>query len=338
MSKINFYVGTYQKSDDNSIFSYCLDSETLEFSENFAIKGFEAPSYLCKDLKNNRIYATEEFGDNDTNCGFSVSSLDIKTLKKTSNVPTKGVYPCHVIKNYTDNQLYVSNYGSGSLSVVSLNENHNTEKLLELHKHSGHSINSKRQEGPHAHFSGFSADKKSLWVVDLGIDTIKNYLICGKTLKENPCADIKTPAGSGARHFVFGKNKAYMYVICELGSEVLVIDTDKKEVLQRISTLPSGFTDSSCAGIKISPDGKYIYASNRGHDSVAVFSIAENGLLKLFEITKTNGKTPRDIAIFEDILLSANQGSDTITIFKIKNGKLTFTNKFISCPKPVCII
>ncbi|MEG2936511.1 MAG: beta-propeller fold lactonase family protein, partial [Clostridium sp.] len=217
----------------------------------------------------------------------------------------------------------------------------NTEKKLEMCdfvKHTGCGPHKERQEATHMHFCGFIDGK--VCGADLGIDTIKCYDTNSNKLVH--VKDIEIFKGVGVRHFVVSnKNEDLIFAICELTSEVMVIKKsgDNFEVIQRISTLPESFTESTCAAIKQSSNGKYILASNRGHDSIAVYELAGEQL-QLVNIVDSKGKSPRDFLVLKDHVVIANQDSDNIVVFTFdeNTGELEFTGQVTECKKPVCVI
>ena len=186
-------------------------------------------------------------------------------------------------------------------------------------------------------------DKKGIWSVDLGIDAVKYYEIDLQHDKIIPHTekDVHLPKGEGPRHFVLGKNNSnLMYIVCELSSKIYVVNNVDNSIVQKISTLPDEVTNSTCAAIKMSENGKYLYVSNRGHDSIAVFEIKEDGLLSLIQIEKTVGKNPRDFSIYKKMLLIANQDTNSVNIFHVdeNTGFIKNSGTYIECKSPVCIV
>ncbi len=345
MSKIICYVGSYSKPEEVGIHSYEIDTESLEYKEMYQANGIADPSYLCVDQKRGKLYSVMESFETDGEAGGALVSFSIEEagLVKETQINIKGTLPCHIIQHKETGCLFTANYWSGNATMCSLNENKNATVLSDMVQHHGTGPNAERQEGPHAHFCGFSRDEDMLWVVDLGLDTVKCYDLDmeNKLMIEKPEQDVALPKGVGPRHFVWNKDiDGLMYVVCELSSEVFVVDTKKQnKIIQSISTLPEGVTESACAAIRLSEDGKFLYVSNRGHDSIVVYRVKEDGSLDIVEITSVIGKTPRDFNLIEDLLLVANQDSDEIQILKVdrESGKLKDTGKAILCKKPSCI-
>lgn len=342
MSKLNFYTGSYAKKGEESIIQFAIDKESLSYEKVKSITDAEEPSYVCLNEDKTKLYAAMELFQFNGEDGGAVATYDVfeDKMVKTTAVNSKGTLPCHIWFDGQRNCVYASNYWSGSISMYGLDENKNAVELKGMSQHSGTGPNVERQEGPHVHFSGPSQDGAGLWVVDLGIDRVKYYELKDQTLVSVEEKDLHLPAGAGPRHFVTSKlHNGLLYVVCELNSEIAVINTNDQTIVQRISTLPSSTIESACAAIRISKNGKYIYASNRGHDSIAVFEVLEDGTLKCIQTIGTDGKNPRDFNLTDGLLLVANQDSNCISVFRYEEetGLLTSTKKTIPCCKPSCI-
>lgn len=346
------YTGTYSNEQEPGILGYRqMESGECagEFTSEFCYRGIENPSYLAVTSKQTYLYAVSETMTFDGKKEGSVAAFRIgeQGLELLNRTGSGGTLPCHVLLDESRGFLFVSNYLSGSLSMFSLRENGEVGRLWDCKNHVGCGLHPGRQEGPHVHFSGFSGDGKGIWCVDLGIDRVVYYEIDETDKKMIPVKekDLILPGGVGPRHFVLNPgNRHVMYLICELSSEIFVMDTGVPggRVLQRISTLDSqgGGKESTCAAVRISPDGRFLYASNRGDDSIAVFLIDEKTkLLTLKEIVPTMGRTPRDIALWGNRLLAANQDGGGITVFEMDGqGGLCFTGQTLNCDRPVSLV
>jgi 6-phosphogluconolactonase len=244
----------------------------------------------------------------------------------------------------------VGNYTSGTLSLLPIRRGGSLGPAVASIQHTGQSVNPERQSSPHVHSTVFSPDNKFLFVPDLGIDKVMIYRFNDKTgaLKANNPAFVMTKPGSGPRHFVFHPTKKFAYLVEELTGSVTAYryfpKTGALELLQNSSTLPPAFLGyAGSADIHISPDGRFLYASNRGEsNTIAIFSIdKKSGLLTLVGHQSTLGKTPRNFNFDPggNFLLVANQGTDDIVIFKIDKttGMLTDSGKRIAVSKPVCL-
>jgi len=251
--------------------------------------------------------------------------------------------------------LFAANYGDGSLASFRVNSDGSLSEAVDVKRHSGSSANKERQEGPHCHCSVVDLESNQyLFVADLGLDKVVVYKIdsaSGKLEKGDPDIQVSVPPGAGPRHFVFHPTNKFGYVVNELHCNVCVYaydsSTGKLTFKQKISTLPENYgttntTTNTCAAIKITPDGSTLYASNRGHDTLAVFTVdIKTGLLKAIAHISTKGKTPRDFAIHPSgsYLVVANQDSSSLVTFKIeKDGKLSDTGKRVDSASPVCVV
>jgi 6-phosphogluconolactonase len=241
----------------------------------------------------------------------------------------------------------VANYSGGSVAVLPvLQGNLGAPVLLQHH---GSSVNTERQQGPHAHAVVLDRANRFLFVADLGLDQIMIYRFDSRSgkLTANSVASAKLKPGAGPRHFTFHPSGKWGYVINELDSTVTAFTFDSAQgalrETQTVSTLPAGFSgENSCAEIEVAPSGKFVYGSNRGHDSIVVYSIdPPTGRLNLVQHISTQGKAPRNFAIDPggDFLLAANQNSDNVVTFRIdrESGKLSPTGHVAEIPTPVCV-
>lgn len=340
MSKIEIIIGTYGTKNEENIILYEMDLSTLNCKKRWVINDIENASYLYLEKNKNILYSVIENNEYLEKIGGGLIAYKLhKTSKpvKITSVNTGGKLPCHLMVDQKNKYAYVSNYLSGNISMFEIDIETKSITLVDTIQHYGKSINLERQEGPHTHFVSLE-DEDKLCVVDLGTDSIIYYRIDSNRRKLLPLSEkiINFPKGSGPRHFVCGKN-GIKYVVCELSSEVIVVDF-KGKILQRISTLMDSKIKSTCAAIKIDLCNNFLYASNRGDDSIAVFKILENFLLELIQIKKVLGKTPRDFTIFDNYIFVGCQDSDCINIFSLENGKIKNLEKKLYCKKPSCIL
>ena len=333
-------IGTYCHGGENSLFSAAFDETTGRLSLTGGCALVDDPSYLVPG-KDGTLYAVSETQDFEA----KKNSGGIAALKKAGDgfqllaaEPTLGSAPCHLVFNADESMLYVSNYMGGSISVF---ETMPTLRLTQTIPHHGSGPNEKRQESAHVHFCGFASE--SLFSADLGLDTLKCYHPFKNTLIPDASGDICLKKGSGPRHFILSTlYPNTLFVVCELSNEVMMVDISAPggTLLQTLSTLPTP-SNSTCAAIKQSADGRFIFVSNRGHDSIAVFKLAEGKReMTLYDIVKCEGLTPRDFLVLDHHLLICNQDSNDITVFTFdsKSGKLAFTGERTLVKKPVCII
>lgn len=341
-NNINFFIGTYEEKENQSLFHYELNTINLTWKIIFSSRGFTHPSYLSLNKDKQLLYITEETSMYQNYESGVISCYDLTKKEKICALPTLGTYPCHVSYSTSTNLLFVSNYGSGSLSIFSLTNSGTLKQLLEIKQHFGHSIDSLRQEAPHIHFSQPDSTSSLIWTVDLGTDMVIGYDISTTPPPIRPLKKISLPKGCGPRHLVLTHQnfQIFLYVVCELTNEIIVINSSTQQIIQAISTLTTNNIESYCSAIKLSPDNNFLYVANRGADTISVFCIEKNGLLTLIQSISSQGHFPRDLAVFENILLVANQNSNTINIFKriSSTGLLIPCFEEIPCPTPTCII
>ncbi len=346
------YVGTYTKGMTNGIFVYSfsdvhgrlVDLKKPAISNN--------PSFLTISPNKKFLYAVGELNNLDTiSQSGGLSSFKIEPngkLTLINHVLTHGSNPCHVSLSPDGKKLVASNYTGGNLSFFNIQPDGSLSEMVQRIQHEGRGPFPERQTGPHAHSARFDSTGKLLYAADLGIDELKIYDVAkNDTMAIVPHAQpyIKLAPGSGPRHMDFSADGRFIYIINELSSTITVLmkyGADWKTV-QTIKTLPKDFKGESwCADIHISADGRFVYGSNRGHNSIAVFKRnATNGMLEMIETVPVEGNWPRNFAIDPSgkFLLVANQKSNDITVFKIDlpSGKLTYTGIKVPNESPVCL-
>jgi 6-phosphogluconolactonase len=356
--KYIFYVGTYTADDGKAtqskgIYAFRYDAATAEITPLGLAAETTNPSWVVIHPNGKFLYATNELKDykGPNSGGLSAFSIDHATGKLTflNEVPSRGADPCYASVDRTGKFLLVANYTGGSVAVFPIQADGKLGEASSFVQHTGHGPNAERQEAAHAHSIDLSPDNRFAFVDDLGLDELKVYKFESSkgTLTPNDPPFAKVDAGAGARHFALHPSGKFAYVVDEMGSKVSVFSADLSNgtlhPLQAISTIPADFkTENDDAEIHVHPSGKFLYASNRGHDSIAVFAIDQNkGTLTLVEITPTQGKVPRSFEIDPTgtLLFAANQKSDNIVVFRIdaKTGRLTPTGKVLSVGAPVAI-
>ena len=348
---ITLYVGTYTGGKSEGIYRLQLDRKTGELKKLGATSGVKNPSFLAIHPSGRYLYCVCEVDDFGKGAGgisaFAIDkSGELKLLNQESSV---GGGPCHLVVDKTGKNVLAANYGGGSVCVLPIGADGRLGKATAFVQHKGSSVDKGRQEAPHAHSINLDAANRFAFVADLGLDKVLVYRFDAKkgTLTPNdpPAASVKP--GSGPRHFAFHPSGRSAYVINEMNCTVTAFNYDaNKGVLtetQTISTLPRPLADGdSTAEVQVHPSGKFLYGSNRGHNSIAIFSIdSDSGRLTTVGNQSTEGKTPRNFAIDPSgaFLLAENQDSDTIVVFRVdpKTGKLTSTGHKIEVPMPVCV-
>lgn len=309
------------------------------------------PSFLAIHPQRPFLYAVNEApGSNSKEGLVTAFSIDKATgkLTKLNSVSSKGEGPCHLSVDRTGRAVVVANYGSGSTSALRIQADGSLAEGAGFIQHQGSSVNPQRQRGPHAHSANISPDNRFVVVADLGLDRVLVYRLdpanAGLTPNDPPYISVKP--GSGPRHFTFHPKGKFAYVINELASTVTAFRWNSSRgsftELETVSTLPPGVQiENTTAEVVAHPNGKFLYGSNRGHNSIAVFSIDPGkGTLKLVGNVPTQGEIPRNFAIEPGgrWLLVANQNSDSVVLFRINpdNGMLTH-QQTIEAPTPVCV-
>jgi len=344
----NFHllVGTYTSGKSEGIYVYKFNTLTGEFTAESIAKNVKNPSFLAISPNEKFVYSV---GETDKNGAVYAFAFDKKSgnLTQLSTQSSNGNYPCHAAIDKTGKWVIVGNYGAGSLTVLPVEANGGLGKPTQTIQHEGKGINLERQESPHVHSINIAPNNVDVFVADLGIDKLVTYSLDAKTgilSKGNP-PFTKLEDGTGPRHFIMHPNGKFAYVIQELSSQITAFDYKKGSLTakQSISTLPADYKGTnSCADIHISPDGKFLYGSNRIHDSIVIYSIDQKtGKLTYITNESTKGKKPRNFMIDPtgNYVLVANQETDNIVIFKrdAQKGTLIPTGQEILVPNPVCL-
>jgi 6-phosphogluconolactonase len=348
------YVGTYTGPKSKGIYAYRFDAATGQLASLGLVAETVNPSFLAVDPSRRFLYAVNEVSSYQgaNSGGVSAFAIDRKTGKLSflNEVRSRGADPCHVSVDKTGKYVLVANYTGGSVAVFPVLEDGRLGEPSAFVQHTGSSVNPKRQEGPHAHSINTSPDNRFALAADLGLDELLVYRFDATkgTLTPNRPGFAKVTPGAGPRHFVFSPNGKFVYVISEMGSIISAFSYDAAggvlHALQSISTLPKDFKgENNDAEVQVYPTGKFLYGSNRGHDSIAVFAIdSAKGTLRPVEIVPTGGKEPRNFEIDPTgtYLFAANQNSDDIVVFRIdaKTGRLTPTDQVLKVGSPVCVI
>jgi len=355
-SKYLMYVGTYtaEGSESNGIYAFHFDSATgLIASVGLAAKTVN-PSFLAVHPNHRFLYAVNEVSNYNGEKSGAVSAfaIDHATGKLTllNQVASRGGDPCYISLDKTGKYLMVANYAGGSVAAFPLLEDGRLGEASAFVQHAGRGTNPERQEAPHAHSIDVSPDNRFAIVDDLGLDETLSYRFDAAKGSLTPSAEAtvaKAVPGAGPRHFALNPDGKFAYVIDEMASTVSVFRYDaasgELQPLQTISALPKDFSGhSEAAEIQVHPSGKFLYASNRGHDSIGVFAIdRDKGTLAPIEYVSTKGASPRHFEIDPtgSLLFAANEKSDNIVIFHINphTGRLTPTGKTLELSQPVCI-
>ncbi|MGA7590910.1 MAG: lactonase family protein [Candidatus Sulfotelmatobacter sp.] len=349
------YVGTYteQGSASKGIYAYRFDPAGPTLTPIGLVAQTINPSFLVVHPNNRFVYAVNEVGTYNGKKSGAVSAfaIDRATGKLTllNEVASGGADPCYITVDKTGKYVLVANYTGGSIAAFPILEDGRLGEASAFIQHTGHGTNPQRQEAAHAHSIDLSPDNRFAIVDDLGLDETLVYKFesAKGSLTPNDPPFAKAAPGAGPRHFAFHPNGKFGYVINEMGSTVSVFGYDATagvlHPLQTISTLPPEFIGhNDAAEIAVHPSGRFLYASNRGHDSIAVFAIdRKKGTLTLVEYAPTKGQNPRNFAIDPTgtLISAANEKSDNIVIFRInaQTGRLTPTGEVLNIAQPVCV-
>ena len=351
--EILVYVGTYTEDKSAGIFIYRLDpsSGALEFVNE--ARDLDNAFFLAIDSDQRHLYATTEVQEAEGGWRGAVSAFSIDpqsgALTHLNRQPSQGVLPCHLSVDQTGKHLFVANYSSGSVAVLPIQDDGRLAPATDLVQHTGSSIHPERQDGPYVHSVTPDPTGRFAFAADLGIDKILIYRFDPMKGKLTPNVQpwVQVKAGAGPRHFAFHPNGEFAYVINELDNTITAFAYDgSKGTLaetQTIPTLPDDFTGTSyCADVQIHPSGRFLFGSNRGHDSITLFAIdATSGGLTFAGRQPSQGHYPYNLAIdpSDTFLLVANHGGDNVAVLRIDqdNGQLAFTGHSATLPNPVCI-
>ena len=351
------YIGTYTsgKSKSEGIYIYKFNLDSGELKPFSITKNVVEPSYLTVDKSRKFLYAVNETVEYEGAKSGAISAFAInqKTGELTflNKQPSLGGAPCYITVSENQKFVLVANYVGGNVSVHPVETGGKLGASIDLEQHNGIGPNKDRQEAAHAHSITLDEKNRFAMACDLGVDKVFIYEFDNKIgkLKPNPAQNFyQTKPGAGPRHLAFHKNEKLVFVINELDLTISSLAFDAKKgtltEIQTVTTLPANFngTNNSCADIHVSPNGKFLYGSNRGHDSIVVYKIDEKtGKLEYVEHTSTGGKTPRNFTISPNgkFLLAANQNSDSVVVFRVdeESGKLTPTGFTAKIPSPVCL-
>ena len=347
------YVGPYTGEKSKGIYVCRFNAGTGKLGSLELAAEVGNPSFLAVHPNHRFVYAVSEVSRYEGQRSGYVSAFEIdrKTGKLTllNKVSSRGGGPCHLVVDKTGKNVLVANYGSGSVAVLPIKENGLLGDASAFVQHSGSSMNPRRQQGPHAHCVSLSPDNRFAFVVDLGLDKVLIYRFDPEkgSLTPNDPPFAKVNPGAGPRHFTFHPSGKFAYVINEMQSTITAFAYDAKRgalrELQTITTLPAGFAgENTTAEVQAAKSGKFLYGSNRGHDSIAGFSVDPGkGTLAPIEQVSTQGKMPRNFNIDPtgSYLFAANQNSHNVVIFRVdgKTGRLIPSGQVFEVGSPVCV-
>jgi 6-phosphogluconolactonase len=348
------YVGTYTGPASKGIYAFRFDPSSGKSTALGLMAETTNPSFLAIDSKQRYLYVANEVPDykGEKSGGVSAFAIDQKTgkLNFLNEVASRGADPCHISLDKTGKYVLVANYTSGNVATFPVLADGRLGEAASVVQHTGHGPDSERQEGPHAHEIQVTPDNRFAIAADLGLDELLVYKFDAEkgSLAANNPASGKVDPGAGPRHFVFHPNGKFVFALNEMGGSVTSFAYDARTgALRELGTVSSLAPDfkgkNESAEIVTDSSGRFLYASNRGPDNIAVFAIdAKKGTLRPIEHVPTKGKAPRNFAIDPTgkYLFAANQESNNIAVFRIdeKTGRLTDTGQVLEMPSPVCLV
>lgn len=352
-TKFWIYIGTYTRGKSKGIYRCEFDAATGKLSEPILAAETANPSFLAIHPNKRNLYAVGELPKFEGKSSGAVTAFSIDSasgeLKQLNQKPSGGAGPCHLIVDHQGKNVLVANYGGGSAAVLHIEGDGRLGERTGFSQHTGKGTDPGRQEGPHAHSINLDAANRFAFVADLGLDQVLIYRFDAAkgTLEKNDPPSAPVEPKSGPRHFAFHPNGRYAYVINELANTVTAMTYDAEKgglkPIQTISTLPEGYNKPTwTAEVQVHPSGKFLYGSNRGHNSIAVFTIDDKtGKLAAAGRQAENIKTPRNFAIDPtgQFVLVENQDGDSILVFRIdaRTGVLQATGEKVEVGNPVCL-
>jgi len=335
------YIGTYTRGKSEGIY-YRSNPETGALAYVGATGGVQNPSFVALHPNGRFLYSVSEVGEANGRSGGAVTSFALDpasgALTILNQQSSGGKGPCHVAVDRTGRYVFTANYVSGSAAMLPIQGDGSLGPACDFHQHAGSSVNPRRQQEPHAHSANLAPDNRFVFIADLGLDRVMAY-------NDPPWATLH--GGAGPRHMAFHPSGRYAYVINELDSTLTVFAYDPERgalaEIQTITTLPDGFEGASYpADVHVTTDGRFLYGSNRGHDSIVAYAVdVATGRLSLLGHASTGGKNPRNFNIDPSgrWLYVANQDTNNVVTYRIdgESGALTPTGEQIEVPIPVCI-
>jgi len=358
------YVGTYSEpilfgtgqvlqGQGKGIYSFKFDKAGKKLTLNGITEGVRNSSYLAFDAKREFLYCVNEFKEYEGKPSGAVSAFRIDqksgALTYLNSKPSHGTDPCHLIVDRSGKFVLIANFASGSVCVLPIQSDGSLGDETDFRQHQGSSIDPKRQTSPHAHAVELDASGRFVYVPDLGMDQVVVYKFDTATGKLTPAGVplVKTKPGAGPRQLVMHPKGKYAYLINELNSTMTALAFDAATgaltEIQTLSTLPAGYDGAtSCAEVQITPNGKFLYGSNRGHNSIVGYAVDETtGKLTLIGHESTQGRIPRNFEVDPagKYLIAANQDTNNLVMFEIdqKTGKLTPNGLTAEAGTPICV-
>lgn len=351
MPKEVLYVGTYSQRGSQGLYVFDVNRDSLSFTLRQTVTELESPSFFAIHPSGDYLYVVSDGPSLEGHPGGVLSSLaiDRKTgsLKLINQVPAHGRGACHVNFDQSGKWAYVSNYGEGNMVAYPVKKDGSVGDSLQSFRYLGKSVKEDRQEKSHVHSVMVAPDNRHVYVADLGTDKLMIYHLDQRSGKLKAARPASLTPGVGPRHFTFHPSGDYVYVAEELNSSTSVYRRDKETghltEIQRIASIPSTFTEANYnADIHTDAAGKFLYVSNRGHNSLVIYSIdPKTGLLTTVGYESTFGGHPRNFMLDDtgELVLVANRDTDNVTVYRrdTATGALTYTGVSLAVPAPVCV-
>jgi 6-phosphogluconolactonase len=349
---LRVYFGTYSRdTKSKGIYVADVDLSGGKVTDVRLASESDNPSFVALAPNGKFLYAVNEVTEFGGAASGAVSAFKIDSasgkLTLLNQQPSKGGAPCHLIVDRTGKFVLTANYVGGSVCVHPIDRDGKLQAASSFVQHQGKSVNPRRQEAPHAHSINLDASNRYAFVADLGLDQVVSYHFDaeGGKLAANPSGTVRLKPGAGPRHFAFCPDGRFAFTNNEINSTVTSLryddDAGALTEVNTVSTLPGEHAGNSTAECQVHPNGKFVYVSNRGHNSIAIFAVDEaSGKLTPVGHESTQGKTPRNFSIDPSgtLLLAENQSSDNVVVFRIdpETGKLSATGCIVEVPSPVC--
>jgi 6-phosphogluconolactonase len=341
------YIGTFTTKESKGIYAFRYHPANQELTSLGLAAATASPSFIAISPDERYLYSVSAVVEG----SVSAFRIDARTGKLTliNTASSHGGGPCHLLVDKTGKTLFVANFRTGSTAALRIRGDGGLEEPASFSQATGTSKDPIKQTGPHEHSVNIPKDNRFMLVTDLGLDKIFSYRIdtAKALLMPNDPPFVTVQPGAGPRHLAFTPDERFVYVVNEIQSSVSAFHYDaakgRLNEFQTVSTLPEHYTgENTGAEIEVDPSGRFVYASNRGYDSIAQFAIdPHTGKLSLINQTPTGGKTPRHFALdpTHEYLFAANQDTNNIFLFHVdqKTGRLTPTGKSVEAPSPVCI-
>jgi len=347
------YIGTYTRTQSKGIYLLRLDLSSGKVTGPELVAEVGNPPFLAIHPSRPLMYSIGEIPDGAGKKVGAVNSYSIEPgtgkLTLLNQQSSRGLGPCHLTVDATGQCVLVANYSGGNIACLPIQADGRLAEASAFIQHEGSSVNPKRQQAPHAHSINVSPDNRFAFVADLGLDKVMIYRLdpAKGSLTPNDPPFVKLPPGAGPRHFAFHPNGRWAYVINEIDSTLSAMSYDAQRgaltVLQTVTTLPVGFDgNNTTAEVQVHPSGRFVFGSNRGHDSIATFAVDQtNGTLRCVGHASTRGKTPRNFGVDPTgaFLFAANQDSGNVVVLRIdqQSGQLQQSFQEFEIPMPVCV-